>query len=55
VKELLGHEDFSSIDAYVRLVVTDLQDALRKHHPREQEERRWQEPPPQGNVPATPP
>ncbi len=35
VKELLGHEDLSSIDSYVRLVVTDLQDALRKHHLRE--------------------
>jgi len=35
VKELLGHEDFTSIDAYVRLVVTDLKEALEKHHPRE--------------------
>ncbi len=35
VKDLLGHEDFSSLDAYVRLVITDLKEALEKHHPRE--------------------
>jgi site-specific recombinase XerD len=35
VKEILGHEDFTSINAYVRLVVGDLKEALRKHHPRE--------------------
>jgi site-specific recombinase XerD len=35
VKEILGHEDFSSMDAYVRLVVGDLKKALAAHHPRE--------------------
>jgi integrase/recombinase XerD len=35
VKEILGHEDFTSIDAYVKLVVTDLKEALERHHPRE--------------------
>jgi site-specific recombinase XerD len=35
VKEILGHRDFSSIDAYVRLVVGDLKKALAEHHPRE--------------------
>jgi site-specific recombinase XerD len=36
VKELLGHEDFSSLDAYIRLEIVDLKDAHRKFHPREQ-------------------
>jgi integrase/recombinase XerD len=35
VKELLGHEDFSSLDAYVRLEIVDLKDAHRRFHPRE--------------------
>ncbi len=38
VKELLGHEDYSSLDAYVRLEIVDLKDAHRKFHPREQDE-----------------
>jgi len=37
VKDLLGHEDFSSLDAYVRLEIVDLKDAHRKFHPREQD------------------
>jgi integrase/recombinase XerD len=37
VKELLGHADFSSLDAYVRLEIVDLKDAHRRFHPREQE------------------
>jgi site-specific recombinase XerD len=36
VQELLGHEDFSSLDAYIRLEIVDLKDAHRKFHPREQ-------------------
>jgi integrase/recombinase XerD len=36
VKELLGHEDFSSLDAYIRLEIVDLKDAHKKFHPREQ-------------------
>jgi site-specific recombinase XerD len=37
VKELLGHSDFSSLDAYIRLEIVDLKDAHRKFHPREQD------------------
>ena len=37
VKELLGHEDFRSLDVYARLTILDLKAAHRKHHPREQE------------------
>lgn len=36
VKDILGHADFASIDAYVRLAVVDLKETLRKYHPREQ-------------------
>jgi len=35
VKEILGREDYSSINTYVRLVVGDLKKALAAHHPRE--------------------
>lgn len=38
VKDLLGHEDFSSLDAYVCLEIVDLKDAHRRFHPREQED-----------------
>jgi site-specific recombinase XerD len=38
VKELLGHSDFSSLDAYIRLEIVDLKDARKRFHPREQEE-----------------
>jgi integrase/recombinase XerD len=38
VKELLGHSDFSSLDAYIRLEIVDLKDAHKRFHPREQEE-----------------
>jgi integrase/recombinase XerD len=38
VKDLLGHEDFSSLDAYIRLEIVDLKDAHRRFHPREQDE-----------------
>jgi site-specific recombinase XerD len=38
VKELPGHEDFSSLDAYVRLEIVDLKDAHRRFHPRERED-----------------
>ncbi|MGH9659948.1 MAG: tyrosine-type recombinase/integrase, partial [Bryobacteraceae bacterium] len=34
VKDLLGHEDFASLDAYVRLEIQDLKDAHRRFHPR---------------------
>jgi integrase/recombinase XerD len=36
VKDLLGHDDFRSLDSYVRLEIQDLKDAHRKFHPREQ-------------------
>lgn len=35
VKDILGHEDFSSLSAYVKLEVRDLKDALARYHPRE--------------------
>jgi integrase/recombinase XerD len=36
VKELLGHEDFRSLDVYAKLTILDLKAAHRKYHPREQ-------------------
>jgi integrase/recombinase XerD len=38
VKELLGHEDFRSLDVYARLTITDLKAAHKRYHPREREE-----------------
>ncbi len=35
VKELLGHEDFRSLDVYAKLTILDLKAAHRKYHPRE--------------------
>jgi integrase len=35
VKDLLGHDDFRSLDAYVCLEIQDLKDAHRRFHPRE--------------------
>jgi integrase/recombinase XerD len=35
VKELLGHEDLRSLDAYVKLAILDLKAAHRRCHPRE--------------------
>jgi len=37
VKELLGHEDFRSLDVYAKLTILDLKEAHRKYHPRERE------------------
>jgi integrase/recombinase XerD len=37
VKELLGHEDFRSLDVYTKLTILDLKAAHRKFHPRESE------------------
>jgi site-specific recombinase XerC len=39
VKELLGHEDFRSLDVYAKLTILDLKEAHRKFHPREQGEK----------------
>ena len=36
VKDILGHEDFRSLQAYVRLEIVDLKDAHKRFHPREQ-------------------
>jgi site-specific recombinase XerD len=36
VKELLGHEDFRSLDVYTKLTILDLKAAHRRYHPREQ-------------------
>ncbi len=40
VKDILGHEDFRSLQAYVNLEIVDLKDAHRRFHPREQEDDR---------------
>jgi integrase/recombinase XerD len=40
VKDILGHEDFQSIQAYVKLAAVDLKIALAKYHPRERTDRR---------------
>ena len=37
VKDLLGHEDFTSLKSYIKLEIVDLKDAHRKFHPREQD------------------
>ena len=37
MKELLGHEDFRSLDVYAKLTILDLKAAHRKYHPREQQ------------------
>lgn len=37
VKELLGHEDFRSLEVYAKLTILDLKAAHRRHHPRERE------------------
>jgi len=34
VKELLGHEDFRSLDVTAKLTILDLKAAHRKYHPR---------------------
>lgn len=38
VKELLGHEDFRSLDVYAKLTILDLKEAHRKYHPSERRE-----------------
>ena len=35
VKELLGHEDFRSLEVYTKLTILDLKAAHKRHHPRE--------------------
>jgi site-specific recombinase XerD len=48
VKELLGHDDFRSLDVYARLTITDLKVAHKRYHPREREEGDLGPPPPPG-------
>lgn len=38
VKDLLGHDDFRSLEAYIKLEIQDLKEAHRRFHPREQDE-----------------
>ena len=38
VKDILGHDDFRSLGAYVNLEIVDLKDAHRRFHPREQDD-----------------
>lgn len=38
VKDILGREDFRSLQAYVRLEIVDLKDAHKRFHPREQDD-----------------
>lgn len=40
VKEILGHEDLRSLDAYAKLTILDLTEAHRRHHPRKRDEGR---------------
>lgn len=39
VKDLLGHEDYRSLESYIKLEIVDLKDAHRRFHPREQGEQ----------------
>ncbi|MBI2931799.1 MAG: tyrosine-type recombinase/integrase [Planctomycetes bacterium] len=40
VKDLLGHDDFSSLSSYISLEIPDLKEAHKKFHPREQDEEK---------------
>jgi integrase/recombinase XerD len=40
VQELLGHRSLATTERYLRLTITDLKEAHRKFHPREQDSRR---------------
>jgi integrase/recombinase XerD len=40
VQEMLGHKSLATTERYLRLTVTDLKEAHRKFHPREQQQRR---------------
>jgi integrase/recombinase XerD len=40
VQEMLGHKSLATTERYLRLTITDLKEAHRKFHPREQQERR---------------
>ena len=37
---MLGHKSLATTERYLRLTVTDLKEAHRKFHPREQQQRR---------------
>lgn len=34
VQEMLGHKSLATTERYLRLTITDLKDAHRRHHPR---------------------
>jgi len=40
VQEILGHKSLATTERYLRLTITDLKEAHRKFHPREQQQRR---------------
>jgi integrase/recombinase XerD len=40
VQEILGHKSLATTERYLRLTITDLKEAHRKFHPREQQLRR---------------
>jgi integrase/recombinase XerD len=40
VQEMLGHKSLATTERYLRLTITDLKEAHRKFHPREQQQRR---------------
>jgi integrase/recombinase XerD len=39
VKELLGHDDYRSMDVYTKLTILDLKEAHKRFHPRERDEQ----------------
>jgi site-specific recombinase XerC len=40
VQQILGHKSLATTERYLRLTITDLKEAHRKFHPREQQQRR---------------
>ena len=40
VQQILGHASLATTERYLRLTITDLKEAHRKFHPREQQQRR---------------
>ena len=45
VQQLLGHVSLATTERYLRLTITDLKEAHRKFHPREQQQRRKEQRP----------
>ena len=40
IQKMLGHKSLATTERYLRLTITDLKEAHRKFHPREQQQRR---------------